>query len=213
MVELTPSLLAADLMYLGTEINRMVKTGVKRLHFDVMDAHFVPNLSFSPALCKAIKARHPRVTVDAHLMMDNPLMYVRDFADAGADLIVLHQEVLADVRQAMDLLKSLGVRRGISIKPATSASALLPFLDCLDYILVMTVEPGFGGQPFMTENLEKIRALRAAGFRGEIAVDGGVNLQNAGDVRKAGGNVLVMGTQYFRAKDPAAVAKAIKELP
>ncbi len=212
MVELTPSLLAADLLYLGRDINRMVKHGLKRLHFDVMDAHFVPNLSFSPALCRAIKARHPRLAVDAHLMLDNPLLYIKDFADAGANLVVLHQEVLADIRQAMALLQSLGVRRGVSVKPATPVTTLLPFLDCLDYILVMTVEPGFGGQAFMTDQLEKIRALRDAGFTGEIAVDGGVNLQNAKDICQAGGNVLVMGTQYFRAKDPAAVAKAIKEL-
>ena len=212
MAKLTPSLLAADRLNLGREIEGMMADGLYRLHFDVMDGHFVPNLSFSPTLCEAIRKRYPQVAVDAHLMMDNPEKFIPAFADAGAHLIVLHQEVLPDVRQAMEHLRGLGVRRGISVKPGTPAETLLPFLDCLNYILVMTVEPGFGGQAFMTEQLEKIRALRAAGFTGEIAVDGGVNLQNAADVCRAGGDVLVMGTSYFQAKDRARVAQTIREL-
>lgn len=212
MADLTPSILAADLLHLGREIEDMLANGISRLHFDVMDAHFVPNLSFSPALCGAIKRQYPQIAVDAHLMMSDPLAYVKAFADAGADLIVLHQEVLPDIPKAMGLIRSLGIRRGISVKPGTPAETLMPYLDCLDYILVMTVEPGFGGQRFMTEQLEKIRALRAAGFAGEIAVDGGVNLKNAAEVCRAGGNVLVMGTSYFQAEDRAIVARAIKEL-
>ena len=212
MVKLTPSLLAADLLHLGRELEEMQETGVFRLHFDVMDAHFVPNLSFSPALCGAIKRQYPHITLDAHLMMDQPLLYLQAFAEAGADMIVLHREALEDVRPAMDRLRSLGVRRGISVKPGTPAETLFPFLDCVDYILVMTVEPGFGGQTFMTDQLEKIRALRAAGFAGEIAVDGGVNLENAADVCRAGGDVLVMGTNFFRAADRAQVVRAVEEL-
>ena len=212
MAELTPSLLAADLLHIGRDLENMMKNGVNRLHFDVMDAHFVPNLSFSPALCAAIKEAFPSLTVDAHLMMNNPLLYLRDFAMAGAGLIVLHVEVPMSVRATMDSLRSMGVRGGLSVKPRTPVETLMPYLDCLDHILIMTVEPGFGGQKFMPDQLEKIRALRAAGFTGEIAVDGGVNLENAADVCRAGGSVLVMGTSYFHAADPAAVAEAVKEL-
>ena len=212
MIELTPSLLAADLLNLERDIEQMMNDGLNRLHFDVMDAHFVPNMSFSPALCKAIKRRFTDLTVDAHLMMDNPLFYLRPFADAGADLIVLHREALADLPSAMACVQALGMRRGISVKPGTPVEVLLPHLDCFDYILIMTVEPGFGGQKFKPEQLDKIRALRAAGYAGEIAVDGGVTLENAPEVRRAGGSVLVMGTSYFRAPDRARVARAIKEL-
>ena len=212
MAELTPSLLAANPLKIGNDLENMVKNGVKRLHFDVMDAHFVPNLSFSPALCGAIKRAFPDLTVDAHLMMDNPLSYLRAFTDAKADLIVLHQEVLEDIPGAMASIRALGVRCGLSVKPGTPVETLLPFLDLVDHILIMTVEPGFGGQKFMPDQLKKISALRAAGFTGEIAVDGGVNLENAVDVCRAGGNVLVMGTSYFHADDPAQVARAIKEL-
>ena len=212
MIKLTPSLLAADLLNLERDIEDMMKNGLTRLHFDVMDAHFVPNMSFSPDLCAAIKKRFPDLTVDAHLMMDNPLFYLRPFAEAGAGMIVLHREAVRDPRSAMTCVQAMGLRRGMSVKPGTPVETLLPYLDCLDYILIMTVEPGFGGQDFMPEQLNKIRALRDAGFAGEIAVDGGVNLQNAVDVRRAGGDVLVMGTCYFKAPDRAAVARAIEEL-
>jgi len=212
MIELAPSLLAADVLNLEKEIDEMLKNGVDLLHYDVMDAHFVPNLSFGPALCKEIKKRFPACTMDVHLMMDNPEKYLQVFADAGAYTITLHQEVLPDIKRAMESIKALGVRCGLSVKPGTKAETLLPYLDLLDYILIMTVEPGFGGQKFMADQVDKIRLLRAAGFKGDISVDGGVNPDNAPLLVEAGANVLVMGTAYFKAENPARIAKSVKEL-
>lgn len=212
MIELAPSLLAADALRLGDEIACMLDTGVQTLHFDVMDAHFVPNLSFGPDLCKAIHKAFPGCVLDVHLMMDNPEKYLDVFAKAGAHAITLHQEVLADIPAAMQAIRGLGVRCGLSVKPGTPAETLLPYLPLLDQILIMTVEPGFGGQKFMADQVEKIRMLRAAGFGGVIAVDGGVNPDNAPLLAQAGANLLVMGTAFFKAADPAAVAQQIKEL-
>ncbi len=212
MIELAPSLLAADLLRLETEIERMLQNGVKTLHFDVMDAHFVPNLSFGPALCQAIHTRFPECRLDVHLMMDNPLDYLSVFARAGAWAITLHREPLADPRAAMREIRALGVRAGLSVKPGTAVETLLPCMDEMDLALIMTVEPGFGGQKFKAEQAEKIRALRRAGFTGDISVDGGVSMENARMLVGAGASMLVMGTAYFKAADPAAVARAVREL-
>ena len=212
MIELAPSLRAADLLRLETEIERMLQNGVKTLHFDVMDAHFVPNLSFGPALCQAIHTRFPECRLDVHLMMDNPLDYLSVFARAGAWAITLHREPLADPRAAMREIRALGVRAGLSVKPGTAVETLLPCMDEMDLALIMTVEPGFGGQKFKAEQAEKIRALRRAGFTGDISVDGGVSMENARMLVGAGASMLVMGTAYFRAADPAAVARAVREL-
>ena len=212
MIELAPSLLAADLLRLETEIERMLQNGVKTLHFDVMDAHFVPNLSFGPALCQAIHTRFPECRLDVHLMMDNPLDYLSVFARAGAWAITLHREPLADPRAAMREIRALGARAGLSVKPGTAVETLLPCMDEMDLALIMTVEPGFGGQKFKAEQAEKIRALRRAGFTGDISVDGGVSMENARMLVGAGASMLVMGTAYFRAADPAAVARAVREL-
>lgn len=212
MIELAPSLLAADLLRLETEIERMLQNGVKTLHFDVMDAHFVPNLSFGPALCQAIHARFPECRLDVHLMMDNPLDYLSVFARAGAWAITLHREPLADPCAAMREIRALGVRAGLSVKPGTAVETLLPCMDEMDLALIMTVEPGFGGQKFKAEQAEKIRALRRAGFTGDISVDGGVSMENARMLVDAGASMLVMGTAYFRVADPAAVARAVREL-
>ena len=212
MIELAPSLLAADWMKLGEEIDRMLDTGVDLLHFDVMDAHFVPNLSFGPSLCKSVHQHFPQCRLDVHLMMDQPEKYVQVFADAGAETITVHREIAKDVGPVLDGIRQAGVRCGLSVKPGTPAESLLPYLDRLDAVLIMTVEPGFGGQKFMPEQVEKIRYLRAAGYRGVISVDGGVNLENAPLLAEAGATQLVMGTAYFKAKDPMAVAQAVKAL-
>lgn len=212
MIELAPSLLAADALHLGDEIARMLNYGVKTLHFDVMDAHFVPNLSFGPDLCKTIHGAFPECVLDVHLMMDNPERYLSVFAKAGAHTITLHQEVLSDIPAAMAAIRALGVRCGLSVKPGTKAETLLPYLPLLDQILIMTVEPGFGGQKFMEDQVEKIRLLRIAGFTGDIAVDGGVNPDNATLLAQAGANLLVMGTAFFKADNPGDVARKVREL-
>lgn len=212
MIELAPSLLAADYMRLGDEIEKMLGDGVSLLHYDVMDAHFVPNLSFGPALLEQIHRRFPACRLDVHLMMDNPEKYLTVFARAGAECITVHREIAQDVTPILDEIKGLGVRCGLSVKPGTAADTLLPYLDRLDLILIMTVEPGFGGQKFRPEQMEKIRALRAWGYRGVIAVDGGVSLENAGALADAGATRLIMGTSYFHAEDHAGVARAIGAL-
>ena len=212
MIELAPSLLAADLMHLGREIENMLSNGVDLLHLDIMDAHFVPNLSFGPALCRAIHQRFPACRLDVHLMMDNPEEYLRLFSDAGAESLTIHREIARDIGPLLDDIRRLGARCGVSLKPGTEAETLLPYLDAADQILIMTVEPGFGGQRFMPEQMEKIRLLREAGYGKVIAVDGGVNLENAPLIVRAGASRLIMGTAYFRAADPAAVANAVREL-
>ena len=212
MIKLTPSLLAADLMNLGREISDMLDHGVDQLHFDVMDAHFVPNLSFGPSFCRAIHRQFPDLKIDVHLMMDNPEKYLDTFAQYGASSITVHREVFDDPRPILKMIKEKGLLGGLSVKPGTKADTLLPYLDDTDILLIMTVEPGFGGQKFMPEQVEKIRFLRQKGYQGIIAVDGGVNLENAPILRDAGVDWLIMGTSYFRAEDPAAVAKRVKEL-
>ena len=212
MIKLTPSLLAADLMNLGREISDMLDHGVDQLHFDVMDAHFVPNLSFGPSFCRAIHRQFPDLKIDVHLMMDNPEKYLDTFVQYGASSITVHREVFDDPRPILKKIKEKGLLGGLSVKPGTKADTLLPYLDDTDILLIMTVEPGFGGQKFMPEQVEKIRFLRQKGYQGIVAVDGGVNLENAPILRDAGADWLIMGTSYFRAEDPAAVAKRVKEL-
>ncbi len=212
MIKLTPSLLAADLLNLGQEIDRMTKNGIDQLHFDVMDAHFVPNLSFGPSFCKAIHSQFPKLKLDVHLMMDNPEQYLNTFLESGATSIIVHREVLHDPDSMMRTIHERGALAGLSIKPATTVKALLHWLDETDIVLIMTVEPGFGGQEFMPRQVEKIRMLRKEGYQGVIAVDGGVNLENATLLKEAGANWLIMGTSYFRAVDPAFVARKVREM-
>ena len=212
MIKLTPSLLAADLLNLERDLERMTKNGIDQLHFDVMDAHFVPNLSFGPSFCRAIHRRFPALKLDVHLMMDNPEQYLDEFLEAGAASITVHREVLYDPDAMMRKIRDKGVLAGLSIKPATPVKALLHWLDETDIVLIMTVEPGFGGQKFMPEQVEKIRMLREAGYRGVIAVDGGVSLDNAKMIKDAGADWLIMGTSYFRAEDPEMVARKVREM-
>ena len=212
MIKLTPSLLAADLMNLGGAIGMMGRDGLDQLHFDVMDAHFVPNLSFGPDFCREIHRQHPEMKIDVHLMMDNPQNYLDEFAQYGASSITVHEEIGGDLAGMIRRIQALKVKAGLSVKPGTSVETLLPYLDQLDLVLIMTVEPGFGGQKFMPEEVEKIRFLRRAGFRGDIAVDGGVSIQNAPLLAEAGATLLVMGTSYFRAEDPSLVARFVKDL-
>ena len=211
MIKLTPSLLAADLMNLGRDIDTMLQNGIDQLHFDVMDAHFVPNLSFGPSFLRSIHKNWPEIKVDVHLMMDNPEKYLETFVSYGAYSVTVHEEAAENPLKLIQAIKALRVRCGLSIKPGTGAENLLPWMDQLDQILIMTVEPGFGGQKFMPDQVEKIRFLRKQGFRGDIAVDGGVNLDNAKLLIDAGANLLVMGTAYFRAEDPAQVARRFEE--
>ncbi len=211
MIEIAPSMLAADMLHLEKDLQDLQHHHIKILHFDVMDAHFVPNLSFGPALCKAVHQAFPNYYLDVHLMMDNPEKLMDAFIQAGASAITVHQEVLADAMPILHEIKRRGIACGLSIKPGTLAETLLPYLDVLDRILIMTVEPGFGGQKLMPEQLEKIRFLREKGFQGRISVDGGVNMENMESIIKAGADVLVMGTAFFRAEDRSAVVQKVNQ--
>ncbi len=211
MIKLSPSILAADPLRMGSALQLVKKARADELHFDVMDAHFVPNLSFGPSLLQAMKQKMPNVVYDVHLMLSDPIKYVEVFAEAGASIITIHQEAKRLV-PCLKKLRKLGVQVGVSLKPATPAETLLPVLDQLDRVLLMTVEPGFGGQKLMPEVLGKARELRLMGFAGDIEADGGIGLGNMKQVADSGINVLVMGTAFFKAEDPAAVAAAVHAL-
>ncbi len=212
MIEIAPSMLAADLMHLADDLKSLEMHGVRTLHFDVMDAHFVPNLSFGPDFCKAVHQLFPGYFLDVHLMMDNPESLMDSFISAGASAVTVHAEVLADAASVLKRIKDAGAECGISVKPGTAIEAIEDYLSMLDRVLIMTVEPGFGGQKFMESQLQKIVWLREHGFRGHIAVDGGVNMENAERIAHAGADVLVMGTAFFRAQDRDAVVRRVKEI-
>lgn len=211
MIKVAPSILAADPLNMGRDVQRMIEAGCDLVHVDIMDAHFVPNLSYSPALVQALHSRFD-IPLDVHLMMDNPGAYIAAFAKAGAWGITIHAEIPGDVQAMLHQIRSLGVHPGLSIKPGTPAERIRPLLDDADMVLIMTVEPGFGGQKFQPAMLDKLRALRAMGYTGLLEADGGVCLANLPDLKAAGLDVAVIGTAMFRSADPAADMKSIHEL-
>lgn len=210
MIKLSPSLLAADPLHLEEAALLVKETGCDELHFDVMDAHFVPNLTFGPHILAAMKKKVD-LFYDVHLMLSDALSMVDSFADAGATLITVHQE--ADhLEEAISRIRQKDCQVGVSIRPRTGAETLKPYLNQIDRVLLMTVEPGFGGQKMMPEVLDKARELRAMGFKGEIEADGGITTVNADLLVQAGIGVLVMGTGFFKAEDPAQVARMVHSL-
>lgn len=211
MIDIAPSLLAADPLSIGDDISRAVASGIKTLHIDVMDAHFVPNLAFTPAICAAIHKAFPALTLDVHLMMDNAMAYAEAFIQSGAARITVHIEILSDPVDAMRRIRDMGALAGVSLKPGTPIEALFPALDNMDHALIMTVEPGFGGQKLLPEQIGKISALRQAGFRGDIAVDGGVTIDNTNSLKQAGATTLIMGTAFFRADNPQEIVAHVRE--
>ena len=210
MIKLSASLLAADAARLGEEAGRAAAVGCDELHYDVMDGHFVPNLSFGTHILKALSGKISAFW-DVHLMMTNPLKYIDAFGDAGASLITIHAEA-EQVGEALDKIHSRGLAAGLSIRPGTPVEKLLPHLPGLERVLLMTVEPGFGGQKLQPQVFEKAKWLRSQGFLGDIEADGGLNPDNAGEAVRAGINVLVMGTAFFRAENPEQVVSRIHEL-
>ncbi len=211
MIKLSPSILAADPLRLGQAARMAQDAGCDELHFDVMDGHFVPNLTFGPHILKAMKQEFPQIVYDVHLMLDNPAEFVDPFIDAGADILTVHAEADGFVR-ALDRIRERGVQAGASVRPATPVECLRDALSRLDRVLLMTVEPGFGGQKLIPEVLDKAAQLRALGFAGEIEADGGITESNAALLKEAGIGVLVMGTGFFRAKDPAEVVRRVHAL-
>lgn len=211
MIKLSPSILAADPLRLGQAARMAQDAGCDELHFDVMDGHFVPNLTFGPHILKAMKQEFPQIVYDVHLMLDNPAEFVDPFIDAGADILTVHAEADGFDR-ALDRIRERGVQAGASVRPATPVECLRDALSRLDRVLLMTVEPGFGGQKLIPEVLDKAAQLRALGFAGEIEADGGITESNADLLKEAGIGVLVMGTGFFRAKDPDEVVRRVHAL-
>ena len=198
---LSTSILAADFNKLGQQIADVQKAGAPYLHVDVMDGMFVPSISFGMPVIKSIR-NNTDMVFDVHLMIVDPIRYIREFAEAGADIINFHLEAAPDCFAVIDRIRSFNKKVGITIKPATKVEELIPYLDKVDMILVMTVEPGFGGQPFIEASYDKIRALRKLlserGLNTDIEVDGGITFDNLSRVIEAGANVIVAGSTVFR---------------
>ena len=210
MIKISPSILAANPLCFGTEMEKLISSGADELHFDVMDGHFVPNITFGSGLLKAIHAQFS-VFCDVHLMISKPLQYAEEFAKAGADLITLHVEA-EDVEPALRAIRAQGVKAGISLRPGTPVETLTPYLPLTDRVLLMTVEPGFGGQKLIEAVLQKAVWLRKSGYTGSIEADGGWNEGNMAMAKEVGIDTLVMGTGFFRHADPAQLVAAAHAL-
>lgn len=210
MCKIAPSILAADTMRMGEAARKICDAGCDYVHFDVMDGVFVPNISFGPSLLKDMAAEVD-LYFDVHLMLADPLRYVDVFAQNGASGITVHVEA-AHFYESIARIHALGLRAGASLKPATPASTLCDVLDRLDMVLVMTVEPGFGGQKLNPDMFRKISELREMGFTGEIEVDGGITMENAPLLAKAGADTLVMGTTFFQAENPVGLVRQVHAL-
>ena len=215
MTKVAPSILSADFVNLERDIRKLGPDGADYVHVDVMDGCFVPNITIGIPVVAAIKRISP-LPLDVHLMIDRPLRYVEDFCRAGADILTVHVEadLPANIRAALEKTRALGVRAALSVKPNTRAEALLPYLELCDLILVMTVEPGFGGQSFMADMMPKLKTIRGwideKNPGCELEVDGGVNETTARICRENGANVLVAGSAWFKNPDPAQFCRALK---
>ena len=217
MTKIAASILSADFADLAADCQRLLNQGTDLLHFDVMDGHFVPNISFGAPVLECLHKALPEVFYDVHLMISDPVKYAPDFAKAGANLITFHLEAVPDaVPETIAAIRAAGCQVGISIKPGTPAEAVYPYLDDLDLVLVMSVEPGFGGQKFMPSALDKLRWLRAEREKRAahylLEVDGGVDAKTAPLCAEAGADILVAGSAVFGAADPADAVRQLAAL-
>jgi ribulose-phosphate 3-epimerase len=213
MIDISPSILAADFSRLGEQVAEAEAAGVQRLHVDVMDGHFVPNLSMGPVVVEGLRPR-TRLPIEVHLMVEQPAKFTASFIAKGADLVIVHHEVLQDARAVLSEIRNKGRKAGLAINPNTAVEALIPYLPLIDLALCMTVFPGFGGQPFRPDSPGRIAQLRQLiqqhNPRCDLEVDGGIDATTAPLAVSAGANVLVVGTGIFR--HPRGIGAAIREL-
>ena len=214
MIKIAPSILSADFSRLGEEIQAVDRAGADYIHVDVMDGHFVPNITIGPPVVAALRKITAK-PLDVHLMIANPDAYIPEIARSGADIITVHQEAVVHLHRTVQLIKSLGKKAGVSLNPATPVATLDVILDELDLVLVMSVNPGFGGQELIPSAIGKIRDLRqriaSRGLATEVQVDGGIKIDNIGLVAAAGADVLVAGSAIFNTPDYAATIHALRE--
>jgi ribulose-phosphate 3-epimerase len=201
-VKIAASILNADFGHLAEQVRQVEAAGVEYIHVDVMDGHFVPNITLGFAVVEAIR-RATSLPLDVHLMIDQPERYLERFAQAGADLVTVHREAVDDPRQALDQLRALGIKAGVAVSPPTSLDEVAPVVDDLDLLLVMTIQPGFGGQPLIPAMIDKVWAARALlderGSAATLEVDGGVKVHNVAELALAGADLMVVGTGIFHA--------------
>ena len=212
-MKVAPSLLSCDFAKMGDEVIRIDKAGADLIHLDVMDGHFVPNITIGPAIVKAVRP-YTELPFDVHLMIDYPLDYIDAFADAGADIITFHLESMSDPDLTIEKIKGHGIKPGVVIKPGTPAEAVFPYLDRVYMVLVMTVEPGFGGQSFMADMMPKVTAIKAEAVKRGldilVEVDGGISDKTVYAAAEAGVDIVVSGTGVFKAEDPAEAIRILK---
>jgi ribulose-phosphate 3-epimerase len=212
--KIAPSILSADFSRLGEEVRAVERAGADLIHVDVMDGHFVPNITIGPLVVAGLK-KLTSLPLDVHLMIENPERYVEAFAQAGSTWITVHAEVCPRLSQITKKIRKLNVRPGVVINPATSLKVLHPVLDEIDLVLLMSVNPGFGGQSFILSTLKKIERLKKMADQNhyalEIEVDGGIKVENIGEVSRAGGNVFVLGTGIFKTKDYGETIRKLRQ--
>ncbi|MGN0537881.1 MAG: ribulose-phosphate 3-epimerase [Acutalibacteraceae bacterium] len=214
-MKIAPSMLSCDFSVMKEELERIDRSGADWVHLDVMDGHFVPNLTIGPSVIQAIRP-YTKIPFDVHLMITNPIDYVEPFAKAGSDILTFHIESASDPKATIEKIKASGMKAGLSVKPNTPIETIYPYLDDLYLVLVMTVEPGFGGQKFMADMMPKVTALRAEAKRRDldiiIEIDGGVSAENIRTAAEAGVDVCVAGTSVFKAENAAQAIAEMKQL-
>lgn len=214
MIKLAPSILSADFARLLEDVKKVEEAGCEYLHIDVMDGHFVPNITLGPGIVKSLR-KNVNMVFDTHLMIENPDNYIKDFVDAGSDLIVVHQEACRHLHRTIQNIKSYNVKAGVALNPATPIETIKHVLEDVDMVLIMTVNPGFGGQSFIESTIEKIQELKKLidekNLNVDIQVDGGIKPNNIDKVVKAGANIIVAGSAIFNSDDISQTVKLMRE--
>jgi ribulose-phosphate 3-epimerase len=215
MVKISPSILAADLGHLKDELDKTVETGVEYIHLDIMDGHFVPNLTFGPEMVRFVRD-NTDLPLDVHLMISNPLDYLEIYAESGGDIITIHYETVENPEEALETIHEMGRKSGISVSPNTPVEVTFPYLDHSDWLLIMSVHPGFAGQKFMHSSIEKVSKARgkieSSGFKCDIAVDGGIDITTAPKVTAAGADIVITGSSFYSSGDYGEFVKKLRDV-